>query len=821
MRLEQLEIAGFFHFDRPVALDLRDLSGLVAIVGPNGHGKTRLLDAGLAGLYGPGATNRAFPSRDGTLASYATSRSASITTMWLVAGVGQFRTRVAVDGTRRLTEAVLEQILPDGRRVALNDGKVTTFREAVAARFPSLRSVLASAFAAQNRRGSFAELGQKERLELFVELADLAYLESYAATARERAAVALARRDQQGAVLAALRETNRESAVGIRASIATLVRDEEEIVAAREAAVNRLTAADAVLAACQADAERGRLARAQLESAAAELARCREDAARLAQDRPEDHYQATLMAIEDRLATARQEAQACRLALTSRAATERAARQTRRQAAEALVARDAEVTGAEAEIAVIAERRQAAQARREEAETERDRARARLTEIQRQCDQRDDLRRRVSDLRRRTALLEDVKFGEVCGTDPICPLVADAVEARTVLDDLMARAATAERRDLETAQAEAERAYRRASEARTAADQDLVSLADAERAARRLASARPQIAAARAQLTELAAADQAAAETLALDLARSDEEMQRAEARAREERQAADQALTQAHARNVARQTEIDERLGHAQARYDAAARDVAARSEVAMRLEAATADRRIQQAEIERLGERLGAVRADRVAAQARLAEYEAWEQRVDALRRDQRETEIDLAAWQVLARALGRDGLQRLEIDAAGPIVSDLADQLLSVGYGPRFGVRFVTQVATADRLDVKERFTVEVLDHLHGGDPRDLTDLSGGERVVVEEAIRAALACYVNLRSRQPCWTLWRDETTGALSPENVGPYVAMLRKLRELSGAETILFVTHSEEAAALADVVVRVQDGMIAEIARAA
>lgn len=130
-------------------------------------------------------------------------------------------------------------------------------------------------------------------------------------------------------------------------------------------------------------------------------------------------------------------------------------------------------------------------------------------------------------------------------------------------------------------------------------------------------------------------------------------------------------------------------------------------------------------------------------------------------------------------------------------------------------------MTEVPTADRKDTKERFALMVLDQDHGGEQRDLGDLSGGERAVVEEAVRAALSIYVNMRNRQPIRTIFRDETTGALSPDNVAPYVRMLRKLRELSHADQVMFITHSQEAADMADAVVEIKDGAVASIRLAA
>ena len=39
-----------------------------------------------------------------------------------------------------------------------------------------------------------------------------------------------------------------------------------------------------------------------------------------------------------------------------------------------------------------------------------------------------------------------------------------------------------------------------------------------------------------------------------------------------------------------------------------------------------------------------------------------------------------------------------------------------------------------------------------------------------------------------------------------------YVAMLRRIQQLGGFEHVLFVTHSDEAAEMADAQVRVEDG---------
>jgi ABC-type lipoprotein export system ATPase subunit len=82
------------------------------------------------------------------------------------------------------------------------------------------------------------------------------------------------------------------------------------------------------------------------------------------------------------------------------------------------------------------------------------------------------------------------------------------------------------------------------------------------------------------------------------------------------------------------------------------------------------------------------------------------------------------------------------------------------------------------------------------------------------VVEEALRAGILLFNNSRNQSfQIRTCWRDETTGALDPDNVPRYVAMLRRMHQLGGFVHTLFVTHSEAAAQLADTVIRVKDGV--------
>jgi exonuclease SbcC len=173
----------------------------------------------------------------------------------------------------------------------------------------------------------------------------------------------------------------------------------------------------------------------------------------------------------------------------------------------------------------------------------------------------------------------------------------------------------------------------------------------------------------------------------------------------------------------------------------------------------------------------------------------------------------ERDLADWRFLARGLGREGVQALELDAAGPRVSALANELLADAYGPRFQIRFETQAAKADGKGVKETFDIIVTDTEKGREGNG-QDFSGGEKVIIGEALGLAVGLFHAQAAGISLGTVVRDETVGALDPENGERYVAMLRSFLRAGRVHQLLFVAHQPALVDLADAVVRIENGRI-------
>lgn len=774
MRLERLILTGLSDaFPGVVDLPLRDLGdGVVAIVGPNGEGKTTILEAT------PGAVYRKLPSRDDVdPVEYAKGRDSSIDLTFRFDGVGLFRSRLNLDGPKRKSDAVLEEVLADGRRVPLNDGKVSTYDAAVRERFPSFELFINSSYAAQGRGDEFTQTKPTARKDLFAEFLNLKRLLDLAKTAtaaadlvndvrlrlevqteqlaRDTAPTLAEDLDRQ---MAALDVTSRDADVrqqALRARLASLEASAaiaQEQVTAYAAAMERIAALKWDFA--TVSTKREELARQRVTA----LVTLNAEQTRIAAKRDADVTDATTKIAGNE--TIQTQADAIRAAVAAIAAIDDVQPKARqalanRQAAQQVIAR-------------------------------------RLREVERQLAAlvpvEQDLTRATTDAR----LLGAVPCGGA-GEFASCQFLVNATEAQGRIPALE------EQLGPKVALADQVAALRREEDGHGVEIDTLKASVAARETARtghqRLAAYAEPLAVAEARIVEL---------TRARDAAERDADEQRIAARTRydarvEDLDADGLALTVAEDRlrqelRTATAARDASEAGNQQAAIlQADLTTVRAQWDVNTSTIATVANGR---QEIERR-------RQDLAAKRARLVEVR------DRLARVQQE----LLEWRDLAKALGKGGLPDLEIDAAGPTITATTNQLLSACFGPRFTLELVTQVAKADGDGLKDLFTVLVLDNeAPARGWKDLKYLSGGQKVVVQEALMCAIACYVNDRAPLPIRTLWRDETGAALDPENAVRYVQMLRKVRELGGFAHVFFITHNTEAAALADAQIRVGGG---------
>jgi exonuclease SbcC len=167
--------------------------------------------------------------------------------------------------------------------------------------------------------------------------------------------------------------------------------------------------------------------------------------------------------------------------------------------------------------------------------------------------------------------------------------------------------------------------------------------------------------------------------------------------------------------------------------------------------------------------------------------------------------------SGWVLVEQAFGRDGLQALEIDAAGPEVSSITNELLLAVFGPRFtlSLRTVTE-AKGGRVQ-REVFDVLVLDGESGGS-RTYAALSGGQQVLIDVSLRLALCIFNARRNAHMFDSLFCDEIDGALDETLSARFPAMLRRAMALGGFSRIYFVSHKPAVSAQADALIEVANG---------
>lgn len=197
---------------------------------------------------------------------------------------------------------------------------------------------------------------------------------------------------------------------------------------------------------------------------------------------------------------------------------------------------------------------------------------------------------------------------------------------------------------------------------------------------------------------------------------------------------------------------------------------------------------------------------------AESTLQAAVAVAERLAKLEAERIADELEVADYTRLSFELGRDGLQALEIDAAGPELTELVNDLLHTCFGNRFTVAIeTTRPAKSGKKEI-EVFDGIVFDSEEG--EKTFDQLSGGQKVIIGEAFSLALTMVACRRAGIQNPMLIRDETGAALDGDAGPAYVSMLRRASEIVGASKVIFVSHNPELHALADSRLKVEKGIV-------
>jgi DNA repair exonuclease SbcCD ATPase subunit len=166
-----------------------------------------------------------------------------------------------------------------------------------------------------------------------------------------------------------------------------------------------------------------------------------------------------------------------------------------------------------------------------------------------------------------------------------------------------------------------------------------------------------------------------------------------------------------------------------------------------------------------------------------------------------------------KVIEEGLGPKGAPALKVDAAGPEITTLINDLLLACYGNRFSCRLDTQKENKSNDRLKEVLQLVVIDN-ESGDEAPVENLSGGEQAIVKEAISLGLAVFARRHCGVDIRCLIRDETTAPLSDDNGERYIQMLDRALAVGGFDQVLYVSHKPSLQAMADHCITVDNGVM-------
>ncbi len=793
MKLKRLRFLGVTCFDAEVDVDFGALGdGLIALVGENGAGKSSVMECVAAALY------KTFPTRPGSLYNHCHGTDAFISATFETERGSVVEARLLINCEASTTESYL---LENGEPVV--DSRAAAYADGVEDLFGSRGLFLASVFAAQSKVGSFLDMPRGDRKALFVELLALGALDELAAEARRQLANAEINLGIKRDKLDAL-EVETSVLPRLGTEYAEAGRELEE-------AQSLLSRARATEASAAAECEAARVAAGQLgacsaalDAATREVASCEaacEQVSR-AESAARKHV-SEQFGLLDPESVRQQFARVCdqQIAATTRRWD---ALSRHRATLEALPTDYAAVRSALAEAEAAQQIELDRQKRRADLESAHRAAQTELAHAERRRDMAQaHTREQLHDAKQRAALIDSVPCSGMQALSTSCALLANAHAARQKADELSRVTHEVEVAAVREAQDKVE-GYERAIAGLlpvVAADwastiAGLRADLDKERigaeAMQRIAELETEQALADEQYT---AARVAADERLAeIASKRSAIETTLGETL---------QQLDHERGLHKASLTESLERKHAAQTRYTEAlqASGLLAKAEEVLR-DARELTKQLQ----DRVSERDGA----RQFLELELRRLGTVFAKAEKMREEVASSADDVSDWGIVSKGVGKDGMQALEVDAAGPEVAALTNDLLLAWEPPRFQISLETLRVRRDG-GTAEAFEIIVYD---GADKRPVEALSGGERVIVSEALSLALAIY-NARKSGIRWrTLFRDETAGALDPENAGRYVAMLRRALTLGNFSQCVFVAHLPQVYEAADVQLLVGHGRV-------
>ena len=151
------------------------------------------------------------------------------------------------------------------------------------------------------------------------------------------------------------------------------------------------------------------------------------------------------------------------------------------------------------------------------------------------------------------------------------------------------------------------------------------------------------------------------------------------------------------------------------------------------------------------------------------------------------------EASAYAELALAFGKGGVQALLMEAAIPRMEDEANDLLRRMTDGRMTLKLETQKERRSGGDAVETLEIVIADELGS---RSYEMFSGGERFRIDFAVRIALSKVLAWRSGAPLPTLFIDEGFGTQDAEGRDRILEVIQAIEDRF--ERILVITHMDD-----------------------
>ena len=187
----------------------------------------------------------------------------------------------------------------------------------------------------------------------------------------------------------------------------------------------------------------------------------------------------------------------------------------------------------------------------------------------------------------------------------------------------------------------------------------------------------------------------------------------------------------------------------------------------------------------------------------------------KVDKLEAERAAVSVDIKEWQFLVRAFDKTGIPVLKLENSGPAITKLANDLLNF-YNDQSRIKIETTKPTKDKKKVIESFDIIAIDKhgIPGIKPTmDIKDKSGGEKVWYQSAIQGAISIFKNQGNED--LTVFFDEQDGPLdSLGAVERYFEMLSKVHVMTKAYQTILITHRPEIIDLIPQQIKLHNGIL-------